>query len=1368
MRTRLTAIVLAAAVLLTGLIPFPAAAQTTPAPATSSLIVKVVAGLTTDQHTALVGRNGGTITSSIPALRLLVVSVPETELAATLTRYQADPQVQNVEENKIRVSEAIPSDALYGNQWALVQIGWDQVFGVVNPTGSAKVALLDTGVDASHPELAGKVVAGTSILDGSDGLTDPSGHGTWLAGIIAARTNNGLEGIAGVAYAGVQVMPVTVLNANGEGQDSDVIAGVIWAADHGADVILMAFSNPGFSPNLQDAIDYAWSKGAVIVASAGNNASSVPHFPAGDRGVMGVAATDQGDGLAGFSNSGQAVFIAAPGVEIQTIDLHGNYVAITGTSTAAAHVAGLAALMKAADGSLSNGMIAGRIARNADAAGTQEQTGNGRINMPRALADPSTESIQPAGAAPVGLGGPFVGPYVASNVRLVLDGGLDIASPPGATDKTINRSQAFVVRVIISNQNNSGDTARTWSNISANLTVPTGWTSTANLSGASLGNATVGGIAVCGAGVTTTSCTFQWTVTPPNATSQNNNITVNISGTPSGGVSCTAGGNKCTDTASVNSIVVVNPAALTITSLTAKQEGAPGTDVIVKAGQNVALTLTVANNGTVPAAGANSVAGSSVTVTPTGTASTTCGAASAAANIAAGNNRAYSYSCGSVAGNGTLAFAASASGSDENTGAALSAGPATSNIISVDSTAPTSGLSPASGSVNAPFSFSWNITDPTVGGVSSSVATATCAVTIDGGAASSACSGSLSLTSAGAHSIVVSAQDVAGNTLSDSRTYTVVADNAAPVVVLSFPAPVTGASGYYNASDAVPVVGSVTANDTTTGNSNITAISCPGATLGDITGLDSPSATAPVTVSGEGIHNITCVATDSAGNTGATGTANAKTVKIDTVVPDTDITANPSNPTKTTSATFSFTGTDPSPSSGGPTFECKLDAASFAYCTSPKTYSGLVDGPHTFEVRARDTAGNVDLTPARFMWVVDTQPPQVTVSFSPPNGSNGWFTTSPLTGSVTATDGSRVTAISCTDGGGGLTQGALVDGGTTSASRTLTVTGDGIHSISCSATDGANNTGAAAGSANTAMLKIDTTSPTVVRNLIADNCSLLGNAGWCRGTQTAGFTASDATSGVATPCSGAGCNFTQSSSVNGSAVLIASGAVCDAAGNCNSGINAGPYMIDSIPAAVAITTPASGGIYLLNQAIPSSYNCSDLTSGPSTCAGPVASGLNIDTASVGPKSFKVDATDVAGNPSTLTNAYAVQYASVGLCLGSPGHAILQPINADGTSVFQQKSTVPAKFRVCDALGNSIGTPGVVSSFRLVQKLNGLIADPVDEIVDSTTPDTAFRWDPTARQWIFNINTKGQQAGSTYVYRIDLNDGTSILFQFGLK
>src|SRR5207245_10253145 len=99
-------------------------------------------------------------------------------------------------------------------------------------------------------------------------------------------------------------MPVTVLDANGLGQDSDVIAGVIWAADHGADVILMAFRNPGFSPNLQDAIDYAWSKGIVLVAAVGNGAVSDPTFPAGDRGVMGVAAADANDAPAYFRTAG--------------------------------------------------------------------------------------------------------------------------------------------------------------------------------------------------------------------------------------------------------------------------------------------------------------------------------------------------------------------------------------------------------------------------------------------------------------------------------------------------------------------------------------------------------------------------------------------------------------------------------------------------------------------------------------------------------------------------------------------------------------------------------------------------------------------------------------------------------------------------------------------------------------------------------------------------------------------------------------------------------------------------------------------------------------------------------------------------------
>jgi hypothetical protein len=126
------------------------------------------------------------------------------------------------------------------------------------------------------------------------------------------------------------------------------------------------------------------------------------------------------------------------------------------------------------------------------------------------------------------------------------------------------------------------------------------------------------------------------------------------------------------------------------------------------------------------------------------------------------------------------------------------------------------------------------------------------------------------------------------------------------------------------------------------------------------------------------------------------------------------------------------------------------------------------------------------------------------------------------------------------------------------------------------------------------------------------------------------------------------------------------------------------------------------------------------------------------------------------------------YYSTAACLGDYGHQILQPINFDGSSVFKQKSTVPAKFRVCDAGGNSIGTPGVISSCRFVQTQAGTIQSVVDEAVDSTTPDAAFRWDTTAQQWIFIMNTKSMAANVTYYYKITLNDGSAITFMLGLK
>src|SRR5213078_4855842 len=151
---------------------------------------------------------------------------------------------------------------------------------------------------------------------GTDPSIDPNGHGTWIASIAGATTDNG-QGIAG---DGINIMPVQVLDATGTGQDSDIIAGLVWAADHGANVAVMAFSNPGYSTALQDAVNYAWSHGVVVVAAAGNDGATTPNYPAGDARVVGVGATDQTDSLWSGSNSSAAVFLTAPGVGVKADD----------------------------------------------------------------------------------------------------------------------------------------------------------------------------------------------------------------------------------------------------------------------------------------------------------------------------------------------------------------------------------------------------------------------------------------------------------------------------------------------------------------------------------------------------------------------------------------------------------------------------------------------------------------------------------------------------------------------------------------------------------------------------------------------------------------------------------------------------------------------------------------------------------------------------------------------------------------------------------------------------------------------------------------------------------------------------------------
>src|SRR5205085_915225 len=142
---------------------------------------------------------------------------------------------------------------------------------------------------------------------------------------------------------------------------------------------------------LQDAVEYAWSKGAVLVAATGNDGASTVAYPAGDAKVVGVSATDQSDALWSGSNYGADTFLGAPGVDVAAGAVGGGTTSVTGTSASSAIVAGAAGLLLAHDPAASNAVVVGRLARNADPAGTAGQTGNGRVNLARAIADPSTD-----------------------------------------------------------------------------------------------------------------------------------------------------------------------------------------------------------------------------------------------------------------------------------------------------------------------------------------------------------------------------------------------------------------------------------------------------------------------------------------------------------------------------------------------------------------------------------------------------------------------------------------------------------------------------------------------------------------------------------------------------------------------------------------------------------------------------------------------------------------------------------------------------------------------------------------------------------------------------------------------------------------
>jgi len=393
---RKTIVALAVAILLISSFPTIvfATPPDNPAPASAfaseQILVKFKPGTSLPEVAQIHRQLGGQAKETIPGIGVQVVTVPEGQAKEKAKAYSSNPRVAYAEPDFLAQALGSPDDPFFTNQWGLTKVGAPQAWDVTTGSNSINIAILDTGVDVDHPDLANKIVDNRNFTT-SNTTDDIYGHGTHVAGIAAANTNNGI-GVAGLGYSS-SIINVKVLGDDGMGYWSWIAQGIIWAADNGAEVINLSLGDSSNSSTVEDAVNYAWSKGVVVVAAAGNNGNSVPFYPAYYTNCIAVAATDASDMLSPWSNRGDWVDVGAPGDNILSTWKHKYYGSMSGTSMASPHVAGLAALVFTTvsdtngDGKL-NDEVRSRIEATCDDIGVEGiGSGSGRINAALAVGD---------------------------------------------------------------------------------------------------------------------------------------------------------------------------------------------------------------------------------------------------------------------------------------------------------------------------------------------------------------------------------------------------------------------------------------------------------------------------------------------------------------------------------------------------------------------------------------------------------------------------------------------------------------------------------------------------------------------------------------------------------------------------------------------------------------------------------------------------------------------------------------------------------------------------------------------------------------------------------------------------------------------
>ncbi|MCW2950001.1 MAG: peptidase, partial [Thermoleophilia bacterium] len=295
-----------------------------------------------------------------------------------------------------------PSDTLLGSQWGLATIGAPAAWDLARGTG-VTIAVVDTGVDYTHPDLSGHIDLGRDFVDRDEDPMDVQGHGTHVAGTAAGTADDGF-GVAGVA-PNARILAVRVLDKDGSGNYSTVASGIVYAADRGAKVINLSLGGTEASVALEEAINYATTRGAIVTCATGNESIANIGYPARYEGCTSVGATDDSDSVAKFSNTGTGIDFTAPGVQILSSTIGGGHEAWDGTSMATPFVSGTAALLYG-QGLGRRAVLAAMTAgaRDLGPAGYDTTYGAGRIDaaaavtaaarMPRATADTTAPTIE--------------------------------------------------------------------------------------------------------------------------------------------------------------------------------------------------------------------------------------------------------------------------------------------------------------------------------------------------------------------------------------------------------------------------------------------------------------------------------------------------------------------------------------------------------------------------------------------------------------------------------------------------------------------------------------------------------------------------------------------------------------------------------------------------------------------------------------------------------------------------------------------------------------------------------------------------------------------------------------------------------------